>query len=206
MTTLFVSSTRTTAVNLESSTYDVLHVTQSGSITTVETSVTGEPGSEVVVDGSLRSEDQAIVFWGAGCALTVGSTGTVRGGTHGIVLADNANVVANNGQISASLTIPTTAHHCRHPPRRFRQSYLQSRNSVGLLRHQRRRRRNRWQSRPHRQYRQDRGNQYRHFPFGSVEPRARRLISRYSLRRVQQRHDRSRCYGSLRGGLRQCNQ
>ncbi|MBO1907862.1 hypothetical protein KHP60_20790 [Microvirga sp. 3-52] len=109
MTTLFVSSTRTTAVNLESSTYDVLHVTQSGSITTVETSVTGEPGSEVVVDGSLRSEDQAVVFWGAGCALTVGSTGTVRGGTHGIVLADNSNVVVNNGQISASLTIPTTA-------------------------------------------------------------------------------------------------
>lgn len=109
MTTLFVSSAQTTAVNLEPSTVDVLHVTQSGSITTDETTVTGDPGSEVVVDGSLRSQDKAIVFWGAGCALTVGSTGTVRGGTHGIILADNANVVVNNGQISASLTIPTTA-------------------------------------------------------------------------------------------------
>jgi Ca2+-binding RTX toxin-like protein len=109
MSTLFVSSARTTAVNLDALPDDVLHVTQSGSITTFDTAVKGDPGSEVVVDGSIRSEDHAIEFWGAGCAITVGSTGTVRGGTNGIVLGDNTNVVINNGQISASLTNDITA-------------------------------------------------------------------------------------------------
>src|SRR5215217_3625526 len=109
MSTLFVSDARTTAVQLEPTTSDVLHVTQSGSITTVNTSVTGDPESEVVVDGSIRSENHAIEFWGTGCAITVGSTGTVRGGANGIVLADNANVVVNNGQISGSLRIANTA-------------------------------------------------------------------------------------------------
>jgi Ca2+-binding RTX toxin-like protein len=109
MSTLFGSNAKTIAVNLNALPIDVLHVTQSGSITTGDTAVTGDPGSEVVVDGSIRSEDQAIAFWGIGCAITVGSTGTVRGGTNGISLGDNTNVVVNNGQISGSLTIPIAA-------------------------------------------------------------------------------------------------
>ncbi|MFL5023640.1 MAG: hypothetical protein ACJ8DW_15475 [Microvirga sp.] len=92
MSTLFVSDARTTAVQLEPTTSDVLHVTQSGSITTVNTSVTGDPESEVVVDGSIRSENHAIEFWGTGCAITVGSTGTVRGGVNGIVVREECYV------------------------------------------------------------------------------------------------------------------
>lgn len=113
MSTLFVSTAQTTEVYLEPgpTTFDTLHVTQSGSITvsTGNPAVSGEPGSEVVVDGSVRSTSDAITFWGAGCAITVGSTGTVRGGTNGLFLGDNSNVVVNNGQISGSLTISNAA-------------------------------------------------------------------------------------------------
>jgi Ca2+-binding RTX toxin-like protein len=109
MSTLFVSTARTTEVYLEPTTFSVLHVTQTGSISTANVAVEGEPGSEIVVDGSIRSQADAVTFWGAGCAITVGSTGTVRGTLSGIVLGDDANVVLNNGQISGSLTIPSNA-------------------------------------------------------------------------------------------------
>ncbi|WP_305072129.1 hypothetical protein [Microvirga puerhi] len=109
MSTLFVSATRTTETTLDPTTFDTLQVTQSGSIITTNTAVTGYPGSTVVVDGSIRSQADAIAFGGDSNAITVGSTGTVRGTLNGIVLGDDANVVINNGQISGSLTYYDTA-------------------------------------------------------------------------------------------------
>ncbi|MFL5201802.1 MAG: hypothetical protein ACJ8B9_06895, partial [Microvirga sp.] len=106
MSTLFVSDARTTTIDLDPSTYETLHVTQSGSITTVNSAVTGGyEGLEVLVDGAIRSQINAIDFSSAGCSITVGSTGTVRGINSGIFLGDVANVVVNDGQISSSLTV-----------------------------------------------------------------------------------------------------
>jgi hypothetical protein len=110
MSTLFVSNARPTEVQLDPTIYETLHVTQSGSITTTNSAVTGgDQGLEVVVDGSIRSQLDAIAFSGIGCAITVGSTGTVRGTLNGISLGDDANVVINNGQVSASPILNDTA-------------------------------------------------------------------------------------------------
>jgi hypothetical protein len=88
MSTLFVSNARTTTIDLDPSTYETLHVTQNGSITTVNSAVTGGyEGLEVLVDGAIRSQINAIDFSSAGCSITVGSTGTVRGINSGIFLA-----------------------------------------------------------------------------------------------------------------------
>ncbi len=108
MSTLFVSTARTTEVHLDPTTNEV-QVTQTGSITTANTAIDGEPGSIVVVDGSVRSQLDAIAFSGGGCAITVGSTGIVRATLNGIFLGDDLNTVINNGQISGSLTIPNNA-------------------------------------------------------------------------------------------------
>lgn len=108
MSTLFVSTARTTEVHLDPTDNEV-QVTQTGSVTTVNTAIDGGPGSIVVVDGSVRSQLDAISFSQGGCAITVGSTGIVRATLNGIFLGDDLNTVINNGQISGSLTIPDNA-------------------------------------------------------------------------------------------------
>ncbi|MEE1610834.1 hypothetical protein [Microvirga sp. CF3016] len=103
MSTLFVSGARTTQVELDGTT-ERLHVTEGGSITTANNPAVsgGLEGLEVIVDGAIRSQLIGIDFYAAHGAITVGSTGTVRGSNTGIYLGDDANVVVNNGQISAS--------------------------------------------------------------------------------------------------------
>jgi len=67
MSTLVVSTARTTEVQLDPTTSAELQVTQSGSITTVNSAVTGgSPGLEVVVDGAIRSQLNGIDFAAAG--------------------------------------------------------------------------------------------------------------------------------------------
>jgi Ca2+-binding RTX toxin-like protein len=108
MSTLYITDLQTESVDLDGVALVDAQITESGTLATVGTAVAAAAFTTVSVDGSIRSELDAVDFFGSSGALTVGATGMVRGGLNGVYLASGGSSVVNNGQISGSLTLPDT--------------------------------------------------------------------------------------------------
>ena len=111
VSTLYINTKRVSTVALDGVNIRNLEVTATGSVVTggVAAVTISYLNASAWIDGSIFSEFDGIDITQNGTgAITVGSTGVIRGFS-GIFLESSNNVIVNNGQISGLLDLTDSA-------------------------------------------------------------------------------------------------